>query len=127
MKENHLIEQMMVVGAGRKFTAALIVPSYTNLKPWCKQNNIEYHSNQELIKDSRVIALFQDVVAGFNPEFNHVEQIKRITLLPDEWAIESGELTPTGKMKRKVITEKYQREIDAMYAGETAESVSVTH
>ena len=127
MKENHLIEQMMVVGAGKKFTAALIVPSFTNLKPWCKQNNIEYSSNRELVKDSRVMALFQEVVAGFNPEFNHVEQVKKITLLPDEWSTESGELTPTGKMKRKVITEKYQREIDLMYAGEPNENHPASH
>ncbi len=116
MKENHLIEQMMVVGAGMKFTAALIVPSFTNLKPWCKQNDIEFTSNRELVKDSRVITLFQSIIAEFNPEFNHVEQVKKITLLPEEWSIESGELTPTGKMKRKVITDKYQREIDLMYA-----------
>jgi len=127
MKENHFIEQMMVVGAGMKFTAALIVPSYTNLKPWCKQNDIEYISNAELLKDSRVIALYQSIIAEFNPEFNHVEQVKKITLLPDEWSIESGELTPTGKMKRRVILEKYQHQIDLMYAGEMSEGIPVTH
>ena len=122
MKENHFIEQMMVVGADRKFTAALIVPSYTNLLPWCKQNDVEFISKAQLVKDSRVKALFDSVIAEFNPEFNHVEQVKKITLLPDEWSIESGELTPTGKMKRKVITEKYLKQIDQMYAGELNES-----
>ena len=125
MKENHFIEQMMVVGAGRKFTAALIVPSYTNLIPWCKQNDIPFTSHQQLIADKRVISLFQSAIDKFNPEFNHVEQVKKITLLPEEWSIESSELTPTGKMKRKVITEKYAAEIDKMYAGETNESPSL--
>jgi len=125
MKENHFIEQMMVVGAGKKFTAALIVPSYTNLIPWCKQNDIPFTSHQQLIADKRVISLFQSAIDKFNPEFNHVEQVKKITLLPEEWSIESSELTPTGKMKRKVITEKYAAEIDKMYAGETNESPSL--
>lgn len=119
MKENHFIEQMMVVGAGRKFTGALIVPSYTNLVPWCRQNGISFTSPKELVKDDRVIRLYQSIIGELNPNFNHVEQIKKIALLPDEWSIESGELTPTGKMKRKVITEKYQHDIDHLYDLET--------
>jgi long-chain acyl-CoA synthetase len=125
MKENNFIEQMMVVGAGKKFTAALIVPSYINLLPWCKQYDIPFTSHEEIIKDSRVIALFQKAIDEFNPEFNHVEQVKKITLLPNEWSIDSGELTPTGKMKRKVIMEKYEAEIEKMYAGETNENPSL--
>ncbi|MDN5288053.1 MAG: Long-chain-fatty-acid--CoA ligase FadD15 [Mucilaginibacter sp.] len=127
MKENHFIEQMMVVGAERKFTAALIVPSYTNLKPWCATNDIPFTSNKELIKDPRVIELYQSIVDSFNPEFNHVEQVKKVTLLSEEWSIESGELTPTGKMKRKVITEKYKAEIDKIYSGEEFENPSLVH
>ena len=122
MKENHFIEQMMVVGAGKKFTAALIVPSYTNLLPWCRANDIEITTYQQLLKDKRVIALYQSAIDTFNPEFNHVEQVKKITLLPDEWSIDSGELTPTGKMKRKVIMEKYDAEIEKMYSGEANEN-----
>jgi long-chain acyl-CoA synthetase len=125
MKENHFIEQMMVVGAGKKFTAALIVPSYTNLLPWCKQNDIPFTTHDELIKDKRVIALYQKAIDAFNPEFNHVEQVKKITLLTNEWSIDSGELTPTGKMKRKIITEKYDAEIEKMYAGEINENPSL--
>ena len=118
MKENHLIEQMMVVGAGKKFTAALIVPSYTNLVPWCKQHDVPYSSHEQIIKDARVVDLYQSAVNAFNPEFNHVEQVKKIVLLPNEWSIDSGELTPTGKMKRKVIMEKYDAEIEKMYSDE---------
>lgn len=115
MKESPYIEQMMVVGAGKKFTAALIVPSYTNLKAWCTQNKIDVSSNTTLLNDKKVLALFQSILDGYNPEFNHVEQVKKIALLPDEWSIDKGELTPTGKMKRKVITEKYQSAIDHIY------------
>ena len=127
MKENHFIEQMMVVGAGKKFTAALIVPSFTNLLPWCKQNDIPFSSHDQVIKDARVIALFQSVIDEFNPEFNHVEQVKKVLLLADEWSVDSGELTPTGKMKRKVIMEKYDAAIERMYSGETNESHSLAN
>ncbi|MHB8208370.1 AMP-dependent synthetase/ligase [Mucilaginibacter sp.] len=125
MKENHFIEQMMVVGAGKKFTAALIVPSYTNLLPWCKEHDISFTSHSEVIKDKSVIALYQKAIDTFNPEFNHVEQVKKITLLPNEWSIDSGDLPPTGKMKRKVIMEKYDAEIEKMYAGEANENPSL--
>jgi long-chain acyl-CoA synthetase len=122
MKENYFIEQMMVVGSERKFVAALIVPSYTHLKPWCDKNEVPFLSNKELIKDARVIELYQSIINTYNPEFNHVEQIKKITLLSNEWSIDSGELTPTGKMKRKVIAEKYKAEIDKMYPSEVNEN-----
>ena len=121
MKENYFIEQMIVVGSERKFAAALIVPSYANLIPWCKKNNIPITSNGQIIKNEKVKDLYQSIIDKFNPEFNHVEQVKKITLLPEEWSIDGGELTPTGKMKRKVITEKYRVEIDKMYTGEVGE------
>jgi long-chain acyl-CoA synthetase len=119
MKENYFIEQMMVVGAGKKFASALIVPSYANLKPWCKKNNIPDASHDEMIKDDRVIAMYQSIIDGYNPEFNHVEQIKKFTMLKNEWTVESGELTPTGKMRRKIITEKYNSKIEEMYGDQT--------
>jgi long-chain acyl-CoA synthetase len=127
MKENHFIEQMMVVGSEKKFTAALIIPSFTNLRPWCVQNDIPFLFNEQLIKDSRVVALYYSIIATFNQEFNHVEQVKKITLLADEWSTDSGELTPTGKMKRKVIQEKYNAEIEKMYVDEVSESTNLVN
>jgi long-chain acyl-CoA synthetase len=127
MKENYFIEQMMVCGSERKFVSALIVPSYTHLKPWCKQHEISFSSNGELIKDTRVIELYQSIINKYNPEFNHVEQVKKITLLPDEWSIDSGELTPTGKMKRKVIAEKYKAQIDKMYLSEVSDNPTLVN
>ena len=121
MKENHYIEQMMVIGSERKFVSALIVPSYTNLIPWCKANDVVFGNYVELLRSPQVKALFLDAVNEFNPEFNHVEQVKKIALLPEEWSVESGELTPTGKMKRKVIIEKYQAEIEKLYSSEPYE------
>jgi long-chain acyl-CoA synthetase len=116
MKESPLIEQMMVVGSNRKFTAALIVPSFVNLRSWCATNKINGSSINDLVKDPKVIELYQSIVDKYNPEFNHVEQVKKIALLPDEWSIDGGELTPTGKMKRRVILEKYNSEIEKIYS-----------
>lgn len=127
MKESYFIEQMMVVGAGKKFAAALVVPSYANLMPWCKQNEIAFSTHEELIKDKRVIALYQSIIESYNPEFNHVEQIKKIKLLAEEWSLNSGELTPTGKMRRKIITEKYNAEIESMYADGVSESPNLVN
>lgn len=126
MKESPLIEQMMVIGAERKFTSALIVPSYPNLKLWCDQNKLKYLSHSQIINEPQVQALFLSIVDGFNKEFNHVEQVKKITLMPDEWTIDGGELTPTGKMKRRIIMDKYKNEIERMYTSDIG-SVSVTH
>jgi long-chain acyl-CoA synthetase len=120
MKESPFIEQMMVIGVNRKFTAALIVPSFVNLKVWCAQNKIDVLSNSQVVNDEKVIAFFQSIVDGYNPEFNHVEQVKKFTLLPAEWSIESGELTPTSKIKRRVIMEKYDQQIEDIYSGQPA-------
>jgi long-chain acyl-CoA synthetase len=126
MKESPYIEQMMVIGAERKFTSALIVPSYHNLKLWCDQNKVTFSSNQEIVGHPSVVALFQSVVNSYNTEFNHVEQVKKFTLLCDEWTIDGGELTPTGKMKRRIILEKYKKEIEKMYTNESSD-VSLAH
>ena len=118
MKESPFIEQMMVIGADRKFTTALIVPSYPNLKLWCTQQKLNLSSNTEIVNNAAVNALFQSIIDSLNTEFNHVEQVKKFTLLQHEWTIDGGELTPTGKMKRRTILEKYNEEIEKMYTSE---------
>jgi long-chain acyl-CoA synthetase len=118
LKESRFIEQAMVVGAEKKFVGALIVPSFSNLKAWCKQNNIEYTSDDKIINDPQVSALFKQVVESANQNFNHVEQVKKFELLPREWSIESGEMTPKLSLKRKVVMEKHKDVIERIYAHE---------
>jgi len=116
MKESSFIEQMMVVGSERKFAGALIVPNIINLKEWCSHNHIKNGVNStQLIRDPKVIELYKTIVEEFNKNFNHVEQVKKFELLDAEWTIEGGELTPTLKLKRKVIMEKYRDAIDRIY------------
>lgn len=116
MKESRWIEQMIVVGAERKFAGALIVPAFGVLKEWCLEQGIDYPGNNEIIKNEKVLAIIKDTVERYNQFFNQVEQIKKFELLPNEWTVDGGEMTPTLKLKRKVIMEKYRDAIERIYA-----------
>jgi long-chain acyl-CoA synthetase len=115
LKESPFIEQVMVVGAERKFVGALIVPSYPALREWLKEKGIGYTTNEEVILRSEVLELYRGLVENFNSYFNHVEQIKKIELLPHEWTIETGEMTPKMSLKRKVVMEKFKDAIERIY------------
>lgn len=115
MKESPFVEQMMVVGAEQKFVGAFIVPSIPNLKEWMREKNIPFVTNEDAVNNPEVLKLYRELVDSFNKFFNHVEQIKRFELLPNEWTIDSGELTPTLKLKRKVILEKYKDAYERLY------------
>jgi long-chain acyl-CoA synthetase len=115
LKESPFIEQVMVVGADQKFVAALIVPSFVNLKEWMTQNNIPFTNFQEAVLNPAVFQLYTDVVNNFNLGFNHVEQVRKFSLLPNEWTVDTGEMTPKLSLKRKIIMEKYQQFIKEIY------------
>ncbi len=116
LKESPFVEQVMVVGAEKKFVGALIVPSFAALSAWAKENEISYTSNEDLIHHPRVITLFRSLVETYNDYFNHVEQIKKFELLPREWTIETGEMTPKMSLKRKVVMEKFRDALERIYA-----------
>jgi long-chain acyl-CoA synthetase len=115
LKESVYIEQVMVVGADKKFVAALIVPSFPNLKQWAKQQGLTETSNQALVNDPRVRELFKDLIDSYNKFFNHVEQVKKFELLANEWSIDGGEMTPKLSLKRKVVMEKNNEAVERIY------------
>ncbi len=115
MKESPFIEQMMVIGADQKFVGALIVPSIPNLKEWMRHKQIPFTTNEDAVHHPKVLELYRELLDSFNKFFNQVEQVKRFELLPNEWTIDSGELTPTLKLKRKVIMEKYRVVVKRIY------------
>jgi long-chain acyl-CoA synthetase len=115
LKESPFVEQVMVVGAERKYVGSLIVPSITNVREWARHNGIAETDNEALLRNPKVIDLFKDLVESFNKYFNHVEQVKKFELLPSEWSVDGGELTPTLKLKRRVIMEKYKDAIERIY------------
>lgn len=119
-RASFLIEQIMVVGDKKKFVSALIIPAEPALKSWCEKENITWSSLPEMIGLPEVIKRYQREVDKYNPEFSHIEQIKKFTLLPNPWEAtkkddSDAELTPTMKLKRRVILEKFSTEIDEIY------------
>jgi len=115
LKESPFIEQIMVLGADRKFVAALIVPAIAYLKPWMRDNQIPFSTVEAALKEPKVLEQYESVVAAFNEFFNHVEQIKKFELLPHEWSIDTGEMTPKMSLKRKVVMEKFKDAIERIY------------
>ncbi|MGC9325009.1 MAG: AMP-dependent synthetase/ligase [Desulfomonilia bacterium] len=115
LKASDFIEQVAVVGDNRKYLTALIVPSFEILEPWAKDNGIDVSSREELLRDDRVKNLFESEIEKQMTNFARVEQIKKYTLMSQPWTQDTGELTPTLKVKRRIITQKYADIIDGMY------------
>ena len=108
MKQSRFIEQIMVIGAGEKMPAAFIQPSFDFLKDWAKLHNINIgNTNEEIATNQQVIDRIQEEIDELNTKFGNWEKIKRFELTPNIWSIDGGELTPTLKLKRKIIAEKY--------------------
>jgi long-chain acyl-CoA synthetase len=118
-KESRFIEQIIVVGEGQKFASALIVPAFPFVKDWSERKNygLEKLTNEEIIKDERLIQRIKEEVDELNKNYGHWETIKQFRLLPHEFTIEGNELTPTLKFKRKIISEKYKDLINSIYEG----------
>jgi long-chain acyl-CoA synthetase len=117
LKTSPYIEQVAVIGDNRNFLSALVVPAFAELENWAKTNGIPFGTKQELIANPQVIALFEGEIREYTKMFARVEQIRRFKLLDVEWSQATDELTPTLKIKRRVINAKYAAEIEGMYAG----------
>ena len=116
LAESPFIEQVMIVGAGEKFTGALIVPSQRALTGWCEEKGIAINeSTASVLHHPQVQSHFKEIINEANLHFNNVEQVKKFELLPQEWSIDGGELTPTLKLKRKGIMEKYGEVVKRIY------------
>tara|TARA_R110000851_G_scaffold77514_2_gene170517 strand:- start:125715 stop:127493 length:1779 start_codon:yes stop_codon:yes gene_type:complete len=116
MKQSRFIEQMMVIGEGEKMPAALIQPDFAFLKEWGSKKGRNLPSDpKEIIKNKDVIDRIQKEVDFYNEKFGHWEKVKRFELTPDVWSIEGGQLTPTMKMKRKIIKEQYKDLYERIY------------
>lgn len=110
------IDQIVIIADQRKFVSALIIPEYKALEEYAKANGIGYSSREELCASDKIHAMMMERIDTLQQQLAHYEQIKRFTLLPKPFTMESGELTNTLKMRRKVINEHYKKEIENMYA-----------
>jgi len=117
------VNQVVLIGNGRRFPAALIVPDWERIESYAQLKGIETRVRAQLCKHPRIIDLFERQVAGLTSDLAQFEKVKKLGLLEKELTIEGGELTPTLKVKRRVVDEKYRDVIDALYAG--AEPISL--
>ncbi len=117
LKESFFIEQVMVIGENEKFASALISPNFSYLHDWCSSQKVQFRDNRELIEMPEVIDLFSREVKEVNKTLGEHEQIKRFRLVTEEWSPQSGELSPTLKLKRNYLTEKYKDLISSIYFG----------
>jgi len=116
-KESRFIEQIYVMGDGQKYPSALLVPNFNFVREWAKRKEMkeDISSNSALIQNESIVKRIQKEVDIFNEGFGQWEKIKQFRLLPNEFTIEGGELTPTLKFKRKIILEKYKQEFESIY------------
>ncbi len=115
LKESAFIEQCMVVGEGQKFPSALIIPEFNALKVWCKQHGVASETHLEMINNPQVISMMEEEVKMTMANIAKYEQVKKFVLLPELFTIQEGELTPTLKLKRKIIYAKYESLILPLY------------
>ncbi|MGA8089724.1 MAG: long-chain fatty acid--CoA ligase [Terracidiphilus sp.] len=118
LKNSVMVAQCALVGDKHKFIAALISPNFAALEPWAKHAGLGSLDRPALVADHRVVALYGEVVREANAGLANFETIKRFRLVSDEWSQNSGELTPSMKLKRRVISAKYESVIDELYADE---------
>jgi len=115
LKESPFIEQIMVIGENRPYPAALILPNFEYLKGWCTVKEIPFVSREKVTANPLIINRIKREVGRFNQDLGQTEKIKKFRLLPNEWSITDGELSPTLKLRRKFILEKYHQVIEEMY------------
>jgi len=116
LKASFFIEQVMVIGASEKFASALISPNFGYLHDWCSQRKIVFQDNEDLIHKTEVLAQLQREVQAINKTLGEHEEIKRFRLVSDEWTPQTGELSPTLKLKRQYVAARYQSIIDEIYS-----------
>ncbi|GAB1349563.1 hypothetical protein MASR1M107_17770 [Ignavibacteriales bacterium] len=113
---NKYVEQFVLIGDKRTFLSALIVPDYDNLKDFAKANSVEYVDVPDLIKKKEIIQLFEREIVSIQKTLASYEKVRKFALMERPFTIEDGEMTPSMKIKRKVVEKKYAEEIERMYA-----------
>lgn len=113
--EDVLIDNIMVVGENKQFAGALIVPNFADLRAWCNKKGIKYTTNEEMVKNKEVYEKFKKIVNEYNKFFGETEKVKKFMLIGHEWSIQTDELTPTLKLKRNKLLQKYSEQIEELF------------
>ena len=123
LKANPLVAQAAVIGDRRRFVSVILSPDFRMLEDWARANGVTVTGHSQLIAEARIRALFDGIVADLNQRLAQFETLKKVLLVPDEFSVASGELTPSMKLKRYVVEERYRAQIEALYAQEKREEV----
>ena len=115
LKANVLVGQASIIGDRRKFASVIVSPHFPLLEDWARANGVSFSSHAELVNTPKVRELYSGIVEDLNKKLAHFETIKKVLLVPDEWSMATGEITPTLKLKRRVIEAKYKDQIEALY------------
>ena len=115
LKANVLIAQAALIGDRRKYASVIISPHFPLLEDWARANGLTFNSRQELVSAAKIRELYRGIVEDLNKKLAHFETIKKILVVPDEFTVATGEITPTLKLKRRVIEAKYKQQIDELY------------
>jgi len=119
LKASPLVEEAAIMADRRKFASAIIVPNFPALKDWAAVNRVPFASREELVAAPEVFALYEGIVAGVNKDLAQFEKLKKFIIVPDEFSMANGALTPTMKLKRRYIEQHYSKELDELYNSET--------
>ena len=123
LKLNPYVEIAAILGDRRKFPAVMISPNFARLEEWARENGISYSSRAELVANPKVQGLYEALVEEQNQNLARFEKLKRVIVVPDEFSIENGALTPSLKLRRRVVEERYRKQIDDLYAEAEAATV----
>jgi long-chain acyl-CoA synthetase len=117
LKANDLVAEAALVADRRRFPSVILAPNFSALEEWARVNHISFGSREELIANAQVYALYEGLVADLNRNLAQFEKIKKFVLVTDEFSIANGALTPTMKLKRRFVEERYRKELDELYSG----------
>jgi len=113
--KDHYIEQIAVVGDGRKYVTALVIPSFEALERWAHRQKIKFESREELVQMRKVVEFFKQRISDQSGHLASFERIKKFHLLTQAFTVAAGEITPTLKVRRKIITQRYESIINSLY------------
>ncbi len=116
LKLNPMVAASAILGDKRKFACVIVSPNFTLLEDWARTNSIPFSSRTELIADAKVQALYEAIVEEANQNLARFEKLKRVLVIPDEFTADNGALTPTLKLRRRVVEDRYRKQIDEIYA-----------
>jgi long-chain acyl-CoA synthetase len=109
------VAQAALIGDRRKYASVIISPHFPLLEDWARANSVTFHGHEDLVADTKVRDLYRGIVEDLNKRLAHFETIKKILIVPDEFTVSGGEITPTLKLKRRVIEAKYKPQIEQLY------------